>query len=321
MLATPSMATRAVTTLSSYLVAVSRLKLKEKHDVLINTSGEVINFLEDIAYINAVPMRVTFNYPASLPITNNWWRCYSRVYDLFLKTLDGLNSNILLVTNSKFLEAIIRKRLRRQALVIYPPVDVEKFTPLFKHRERKDLIVTVSRFRPGKNLELIPKIAKLAINSKFVIIGPSDKASETTIKNLTRLTRRLGVHDKVQVLTNEPQSVLLQILSEAKVLLHTQFFEAFGMSVVEAMAAGCVPIVPNIGGPWLDILDQKHGTYGYSYGSLTEAAEKIELLLENEALRHRISARAHKRAATFTTPLFERTISRVVEKVYSNKAR
>ncbi len=66
MLATPSMATRAVTTLSSYLVAVSRLKLKEKHDVLINTSGEVINFLEDIAYINAVPMRVTFNYPASL---------------------------------------------------------------------------------------------------------------------------------------------------------------------------------------------------------------------------------------------------------------
>jgi alpha-1,2-mannosyltransferase len=321
MLVSPSMMARAVITLSSYLVEVSRLKLIEKHDLLINTSGEVINFMEDIAYINAVPMRVAFNYPASLPITNKWWRCYSRVYDLFLKTVDGLNRHILLLTNSKFLEAIISKSLHRHALVIYPPVDVEKFTPLFKRRNRKNLIVTVSRFRPGKNLELIPKIAKRVVNSKFLIIGPSDKASETTIKNITGLARSLGVQAKVQVLTNEPQSVLHQILSEAKVLLHTQFFEAFGMSVVEAMAAGCVPIVPNIGGPWLDILDQAHGTYGYSYGSLTEAAEKIELLLENEALRRRISARANKRAATFATPLFERTISRVVERVYSKKAR
>lgn len=319
MLATPSMTTRAAITLASYLVEVSKVKLKEKHDLLINTSGEVINLMEDIAYINAVPMRVAFNYPASLPITNNWWRCYSRVYDLLLNSVDGLNRHILLLTNSKFIEAIISKSLSRQAMVIYPPVDVEKFTPLFRRRERKDLVVTVSRFRPGKNLEVIPKIAKLVVTSKFVIIGPSDKASEATIKKITGLARRLGVQDKVQVLTNAPQSVLLQILSEAKVLLHTQFFEAFGMSVVEAMAAGCVPIVPNIGGPWLDILEQEHGTYGYSYGSLMEAAEKIDLLMKNEELRHKVSARANKRATTFTTPLFERKISQIVEQVYSKK--
>ena len=135
-LMTPSMMSRAVWTLSSYLVESLLVKVKEKYDVLINTSGEIINFLEDIAYVNAVPMRAAFNYPESLPIKNGWWRCYSRVYDLFLKTTDRLNRNTLFVTNSKFMEAIVTRHLGRRVMVVYPPVDVENFQPLYRRKER-----------------------------------------------------------------------------------------------------------------------------------------------------------------------------------------
>ena len=319
-LTTPSMISRAVWTLSMFLIKSPLLKVKEKYDILINTSGEIINFREDIAYVNAVPMRAAFNYPESLPIKNSWWRCISRVYDIFFKTIDRVNRNTLFVTNSKFNEAIINRNLGRRATVVYPPVDVENFKQVYRRRERENLVVTVSRFRPGKNLESIPYIAK-HVNARFLIIGPSDQSSASTIKMIRGLVQKLKVKNRVQLLINEPRSVLLEKLSYAKVLLHTQFFEAFGMSVVEAMAAGCVPIVPNVGGPWLDILDHEQGKYGYAYGNSRDAAEKIRLLMEDEELRREVAARAYRRAESFSTSIFTRNKLRVVEKVYSRKGK
>lgn len=314
------MTSRAVWTLYSYLVKSPLVKVREKYDVLINTSGEIINFMEDIAYVNAVPMRVAFNYPESLPIKNGWWRSYSRVYDLFLKTIDGLNRNTLFVTNSKFMEAILTRNLGHRATVVYPPVDVEKFKPLYRRKERENLVVTVSRFRPGKNLESIPNIAK-HVNARFLIIGPSDQSSASTINTIRGLAKKLKVQNRVQLLINEPRSVLLEKLSDAKVLLHTQFFEAFGMSVVEAMAAGCVPIVPDVGGPWLDILDHEQGKYGYAYRSSKEAAETIRLLMKDEELRREVATRAYRRAGAFSISIFTRNMLRVVEKAHARKGR
>jgi alpha-1,2-mannosyltransferase len=40
--------------------------------------------------------------------------------------------------------------------------------------------------------------------------------------------------------------------------------EHFGISVVEAMVSGLVPVVHSSGGPWLDILEQGKGGFGYN---------------------------------------------------------
>jgi len=111
------------------------------------------------------------------------------------------------------------------------------------------------------------------------------------------------------------------LLSAAKVFLRTLHNEPFGMSVVEAMAAGCVPVVPKSGGPWFDILDQEQGRYGYAYSSLREAAEKIQLLMNNEQLRVQISQRAFERAKCFDRSFFERKIVDVIQKVADIKRK
>jgi glycosyltransferase involved in cell wall biosynthesis len=139
------------------------------------------------------------------------------------------------------------------------------------------------------------------------------------LKELSEEVERLRVQDRVHIFKNKPYSFTLAALSTAKVFLHTQRTEAFGMSIVESMAAGCVPIVPRTGGPWLDILDQKQGKYGYSYGRVQEAAEIIKMLVENEDLRKEVSARARERAMVFDSSVFERKILDVVEKTYSRK--
>jgi len=91
------------------------------------------------------------------------------------------------------------------------------------------------------------------------------------------------------------------------------------MAIVEAMAAGCVPVVPRDGGPWFDILEQKEGLYGFSYESISEAAEKIKTLLENDELWIEVSARARRRAMDFDSSVFESKMLSVVKKVYSRK--
>ncbi|MEM2961358.1 MAG: glycosyltransferase, partial [Candidatus Bathyarchaeia archaeon] len=97
-----------------------------------------------------------------------------------------------------------------------------------------------------------------------------------------------------------------------KVYLHTQHMEAFGIAVVEAMAAGAVPLVPRCGGPWLDILNCKQGIYGYSYSSLEEAANIIKKLLKDENHRRNIALKAVQRASNFKSSNFEVKILKIV---------
>lgn len=316
---TASNPSRAMLTLVALLAGSSLLKVRGKHDLVINTSGEIIDLMSDIVYVNAIPARMARSYPDILPTRSAWWSAFSRVFDTFLRAFDKLHSDSLFITNSKFNKNIIAKRCGQHALILYPPVDVTEFAKLYKNKRRKNLVVAIARLRKGKNLEFVVKIAQLTENAKFLIVGPSDKASETTLREINELAVKLNAREKVQLLTNVPMSVLFQTLSEAKILLHTQSSEAFGIAIVEAMSAGCVPVVPRNGGPWFDILEREEGKYGFSYRSLDEAAKKIRMLLENEDLRAEVSARAAKRAMAFDSSIFERKILRIVERIYCSK--
>ena len=54
--------------------------------------------------------------------------------------------------------------------------------------------------------------------------------------------------DNVRIFANLPMETLRQLLWESKVFLHTAESEPFGLSIVEAMAAGCVPVIRRCGG-------------------------------------------------------------------------
>lgn len=64
------------------------------------------------------------------------------------------------------------------------------------------------------------------------------------------------------------------------------------MAIVEVMAAGCIPVVPRSGGPWIDILERRQGVRGFAFTSVTEAAEYIDLILSDRELRMELARRA-----------------------------
>ena len=301
-----------------YALELLLICLRRRRDLLVNMGGEVLDSIGDIVYVNAVPLRLMHVYSDIQPKPGAVWKCYSRLYSLLVEVLKVRGS--VVVCNSRFNQRIVRKHLGLQSIVVYPPVNVREIGLMVKNAAlREDFVVTVSRFRLAKRLEVVPEIAKFVGKGRFIVIGSADVDSVDCIKRVEEEARKLGVEGRVHILLNKPFSVVLENLVRAKVYLHTQPTEAFGMSVVEAMAAGCVPVVPRCGGPWFDILDCRQGVYGFSYRSVEEAAEIIGRLLRDDVLRERVAVRARERAKVFDGSVFEGKILDLVDKVFRAK--
>jgi glycosyltransferase involved in cell wall biosynthesis len=302
-----------------FLLTLIQNRFNDNESVTLNTYGNLVDPVADISYIGGVPVRTIYHYPQSGYADSTSWRLLAHIYDFHIRGLQKIFGDNLLLVNSHFIQKIIKRHLKRNSIVVYPPVDIERFKQNTGVRTREDIVVTASRFRKGKSLNVIPTIAKLAEYGKFVIIGIADKESKGLVDKLTQTIQKLGLDRRVELLVNQPRRKLLEILSSAKVYLHTQPMEAFGIAVVEAMAAGCVPVVPRYGGPWLDILSCRQGLYGFSYSSPEEAADIIKKLLRNESLRKSIASKAAQRALQFNYFNFEAKILKVVDHTYRLK--
>jgi glycosyltransferase involved in cell wall biosynthesis len=317
----PTLTLRQAFVALSYVLELSWMISRKECDLLINMRGEIVDSIGDIVYVNSVPLKLMHKYPEIQPRQGGQWQLYSRVYSFITRSQrKGVNT---IVANSTFTSNVIHQNLKKKALVVYPAIDVENITPvtLSKEADREDLVVTVSRLRSAKKLDIIPKIAQRVSNARFAIIGSADSDSEEVLTKIAKENMKLGLKDRVQIFTNVPFWFVLKKMKVAKVILQTQPTEAFGMAVVEAMALGCVPVVPREGGPWYDILRQKQGWYGYSYRNAEEAAELLRMLLKDGQLRSQVAARAQLRAKDFASSSFERNMLNIIERTYRERIR
>jgi len=311
---------KSIPVVSTYFLAYTMQLLlnrsKIKHDLTLNTFGEVISSGADKTYIH-FPLRAALEFSQVPAFTHtSTWRGLAPLYNLISSTCDKIAPSRLLVTNSKFMQRIVKTTLNRDAIVIYPPVDTNAFSSkCFKPRKEGNLVAVIASYTPKRRLEQLPLIAQQTKAARFIVIGKTDEYSILTIQRLEENIRALRVEDKITLLKNAPFTELQNILANAKVYLHTMPFDHFGISVVEAMASGCVPVVHRSGGPWTDILDAKQGAYGFSYSTPSEAAGYIDMLLTDERLRSRIAAKASYRSTKYDKTVFSKRLAEVVEKI------
>lgn len=299
----------------TYVLQLLASRSKGKYDLTMNIFGDIINSIADLTYVH-FPLRAAIEF-SQIPAFSkqSMWQAIAPVYYTAAKILDRICPGELL-TNSMFTQEIIRKTLNRKSLVVYPPVDVEAFsTRCFETVKRGCTVAVVASYTPKRHLEQIPLIAKYARAAEFVVIGKADEYSFPVLTKLRALISDFHVGDRVKLLTNVPFEGLLEMLSKAKVYLHVMPYDHFGISVVEAMASGCVPVVHRSGGPWLDILNGEQGNYGYSYTNAEEAASAIDRLVTDENSRERIAFRSRCRASTFDRTVFMKRIVEVIEQV------
>ena len=135
---------------------------------------------------------------------------------------------------SRYVARRIWKAYRRKSTVIYPPVDVEAFTP---GGEREDFYVTASRMVPYKRMDLIVEAFAAMPDRRLIVIGDGPEAKRI---------RSRGAPN-IEFLGYQPFEVLRDRLRRAQAFLFAAE-EDFGIAPLEAQACGTPVIAYGKGG-------------------------------------------------------------------------
>lgn len=217
--------------------------------------------------------------------------------------------------NSEYTRSFIDKKFSLKTKILYPPVFLDP-----KEIKKEDVILHVGRFRvrnvsngdykkQGVMIQAFKKMVDNGLdNWEFVLatsIQESDKDAFEKMKDTAK-----GY--PIRFLVNQTNDKLWGIYSKAKIYwhasgygedlaLHPEFAEHFGISTVEAMGAGDVPVVINAGGQKEIVKD---GENGFVWNTLEELEQKTTELTKNSQLWEKLSKNALKTAEKFSGDRF-----------------
>jgi glycosyltransferase involved in cell wall biosynthesis len=197
------------------------------------------------------------------------------------------------IANSRFVADRIRRYYHRQASVIYPPVDVEYFTPGLSGQE--DFFLVISRLVPYKRVDVAIK-AFNELGLPLVIIG--DGPEMVRLRELAR--------PNISLIGEVSDEVLRDYYRRCRALVFPGE-EDFGIVPVEAQACGRPVIAYNGGGVRETVIDGRTGLFfpQQSVGALVTAVRSFD----PHAFEPRVIRRQAQR---FARQSFERRIEQFV---------
>jgi len=149
-------------------------------------------------------------------------------------------------TVSHWIASCIENCYRRQARVIYPPVDVERFHP---RQDREDFYITISRLVPHKRLDLVVE-AFSRLKLPLIVVGEGPEHQ--------RLQRMAA--SNIQLIGYRSDRETADLLNRARAFISAGE-EDFGITLVEAQAAGCPVIAYGKGGALETVLEDSTGLF------------------------------------------------------------
>jgi glycosyltransferase involved in cell wall biosynthesis len=223
------------------------------------------------------------------------------------------------VAISQFAGKWAKRRWDIECEVVYPPVDTD-----FDVEEKANFILSVGRFstqgHSKKQLEMLGAFEKLSEElhnwEYFCVGGVEDSASGASyFAQAAGMAKKTRAH----VEGNIDRDRLKHLYQRSRIFWHAAGFgedeerypehsEHFGIVTVEAMAAGCVPIVISKGAQG-EIVE--HGVSGFLWSTLDELRLYTTRVARDEQLRMRMSEAARLRAQRFSTEKFVSSFARL----------
>ena len=185
------------------------------------------------------------------------------------------------LANSRTTRRRIQKHYARDAAVLYPPIDLERFQPADARVE--DYYLVVSRFVPYKRVDIAVDAARLA-GRRLIVAGEGPGRAELLARG-------------VDVRTGVGDAELVELMRGARALIFPQC-EDFGMTPVEMMACGRPVIAYGRGGAAETVID---GETGVLVGEQTpdafaRAIQRFEMMeFAVETCRRRAEAFSERR--------------------------
>lgn len=241
---------------------------------------------------------------------------------------DYLHTYDSILANSAFTASWLRRFWNVESDVLYPPVDTASFTP----GRKRPLILSTGRFFVGehsKRQDVLLQAFRALVDSgvtdwELHLVGTVSerKRDRDYFAELQRLAAGLPV-----TFHADADFATLQALSaQASLYWHAAGFgvneekeplrvEHFGISVVEAMAAGAVPLAVGKGGV-CEIVTP--GANGMLWNTTAELVAATRQLIEDADLRARLSAAARERSTTFSQEYYGAGMQQVVRALAEN---
>jgi len=216
-----------------------------------------------IAYIHTPP-RYLYGYPTSINWQKYWpLRVYARVVNHYLREYDFVAAQRpdILIANSENTRRRIQKFYRRDATVVYPPVELpetENRKQKTENNDKKDYFLIVSRVVGGKGLKLAVQ-ACTQLELPLKVVGTTGGYS----REFAEIKEIAG--PSIEFLGYVSDENLSELYACAKAFLATAKDEDFGMTVVEAQLAG-TPVIAYRGGGYLEtVVEGKTGIFFDEY--------------------------------------------------------
>lgn len=226
--------------------------------------------------------------------------------------------------NSYYSKSYVDKSFGINSSVLFPPVELKP-----ENVKKENVILHVGRFRvkniggigdykkQGFMIETFKKMTKQGLKNWKLILAVGVKYEN---KEEFEKLRKNAKGFSVEFFLNKNNNELWDLYSMAKIYWHASGFgedlekypeyaEHFGISTVEAMGGGAVPVVINAGGQAEIVEDGKNG---FLWNTVEELIEKTQQLIKSEELLEKMSKEAVKRAGKFAGDRFCKELDRIL---------
>lgn len=176
------------------------------------------------------------------PIFDAWVRYNRYLNRKYIKHVDKIACNSV---NTK---TRIKKYLKRNAVIINPPIETERFY----YKKTGDYWLSVNRLITHKRVNLQMEAFKKLQNEKLIVVGCYEKS--THFQSYANYIRKIKPKN-VTLLHWVNFDKLVELYANCKGFITTSKNEDFGMTPVEAMASGKPVIAPNEGGYKETVID------------------------------------------------------------------
>lgn len=203
--------------------------------------------------------------------------------------------------------------------LVYSPVFSENdLDGRYKESEKKNIILSVGRFFVDAHSKKQLEMVEFFVNNNEVFkdyefhLAGSVSNSKVDLEYLNTITKVASKVDNIFVHPNIKFDELIELYKKSKIFWHATGYgvdeetqpekmEHFGITTVEAMSFGTVPVVINKGGQRETV---EEGRNGYLWLSEAECVKKTKRIIENDELRKKMAGVSSKEARRFSVEEF-----------------
>ncbi len=224
-----------------------------------------------------------------------------------------------IICNSYFTKSFIDKKFNSDSEVLYPPTYFKKDFPKVELKQKKNQILNVGRlsaFPDGglfKKQDFLIKAFKESVDSgvknwELILVVSFLEQDKQVLENLKQQIKGYPI----KILANISFAQLNQVYAESKIYWHAtglgedlkthpERAEHFGITTIEAMLNGLVPVVMNAGGQKEIVQDSQDG---FLFENEKELIAKTIKLIKDDSLCSKMAKSAREKAEEFSTNRF-----------------